>query len=264
MVSSIIIFTKTPIPGLVKTRLTQTTCLNEFEVTKLAKAMLQDTISLASKTIVEKIYVSYFPSDSRNKMVNIIDSVRNDGNLEKEVEFLVQIGSNFDQRFSSIVNASFKDRVNCCIIIGADLPFLDPQVINNALKLLLSNYNEKPLIIGPSSGGGIYLIGLTNDFHPNWFKKYKFFETGVELSQIVHFSILNEFKLIILPPYGDIDLEEDLVSLIAYTDALKSAKVTDGFHFPYYTAKLIDELGLYIIDENNQTRNRRISKKRKI
>jgi len=261
MVSSLIIFTKTPIPGIVKTRLTQTTCLNELEVTKFAKAMLKDTISLASKTLVEKIYVSYFPSESRDKMISIIDSVRSDGNLDKKIELLVQIGSNFDQRFSSVINSSFYDRVNCCMVIGADLPFLDPLVINNALELLLSHYNEKPLIIGPSSGGGIYLIGLTNDFHPNWFNKYKLFESGVELSRFTDFSIQNKFKLVILPPYGDIDLEEDLVSLIAYINALKSAKVMKGFHFPYYTAKIIDDLGLDIIDEKNQTRKRKISKK---
>ena len=66
--------------------------------------------------------------------------------------------------------------------------------------------------------------------------------------------------MITLPPYGDIDIEEDLVSLISYIDALKNSEKTIGFFFPYFTDKVINELGLSIIEKPDQTRRRRIAK----
>jgi len=96
MDSAIVIFTKVPIPGLVKTRLTQNTCLTESDSAKIAEAMLKDTISLASKTNAQNIQIGYFPKENLNKLNEIIDSLRNEGNLNKPIELILQNGSNFD------------------------------------------------------------------------------------------------------------------------------------------------------------------------
>ena len=147
------------------------------------------------------------------------------------------------------------------VVLGADLPFLDPEIINKALENLTNNIDKKPIIIGPSSGGGIYLVGITKDFNPSWFSDYQLFRGGLELSKLATFSRDNKFFLISLPPYGDIDIEEDLVSLVSYIKILKNSEETIGFYFPYYTAKIIEELELYIIEEQDQTRKRKIAKK---
>ena len=262
MKSSIIIFSKAPVPGLVKTRLTQYTCLTEVESAQIARAMLKDTIKLASETIADRIQIGFFPAESNEIINEIVESVRADGYLNKNVEFFLQYGSNFDERFGSIVKEAFKTNMNSLIILGADLPFLDPQIINSALEDLAENIYKKPIIIGPSSGGGIYLVGITKDFNPNWFSKYHLFRGGIELSKFTSFCKNNEFKLITLPPYGDIDIEEDLVSLITYIEVLFASEKTKGFHFPYYTSRIIDELKLYIEEEQDQTRRRKIAKKR--
>ena len=57
MDSAVVIFTKIPIPGLVKTRLTRDTCLSELDSARLAEAMLKDTISLASMTLTDRIQI---------------------------------------------------------------------------------------------------------------------------------------------------------------------------------------------------------------
>jgi len=261
MDSSVVIFTKVPIPGLVKTRLTQKTCLTELDAAKLAKAMLQDTISLSSKTNADKIQIGYFPEENLNKLKEIIEIVRAEGYLNKSIEFICQSGSTFDQRFGSVVKESFKNNTKFTVVLGADLPFLDPKIVNKALEILVKKFDEKPIIIGPSSGGGIYLVGITKDFNPQWFSDYKLFSGGLELSKFTSFCMNNNLPLIILPPYGDIDIEEDLVSLISYIDVLKNSEKAIGFSFPYFTNKIIEELGLYIIEDHNQTRKRKIAKK---
>ena len=108
MDSAVIIFTKVPIPALVKTRLTQNTCLTNSDAAKIAEAMLKDTICLASMTNAAKIQIGYFPEDSLNKLNTIIESVRAGGYLNKPIEFIIQNGSNFDQRFGSVVKETIK------------------------------------------------------------------------------------------------------------------------------------------------------------
>ena len=181
MDSTLIIFTKVPIPGLVKTRLTQNTCLTELDSAKIAEAMLKDTISLSSKTNADRILIGYFPDEGLSKVNEILDCVRSEGFLNKPIDLILQKGSNFDQRFESVVNASFRKNSNIIVVLGADLPFLDPEIINIALRNLTKNLNESPIIIGPSSGGGIYLVGISNKFNPSWISAHNLFSGGLEL-----------------------------------------------------------------------------------
>ncbi|MFW9822843.1 MAG: DUF2064 domain-containing protein [Candidatus Thorarchaeota archaeon] len=261
MKSAVIIFTKVPIPGLVKIRLTQNTCLTELDSAKIAEAMLKDTISIASKTSTDIIQVGYFPDEHKAKLHEIVDNIRIDGNLSKPVDFILQNGLNFDQRFGSVVHEAFRRDIDTLAILGADLPFLDFNIINLALGSLLEHFYDNPVIIGPSLEGGIYLIGLTKAFNPNWFSEYHLFTGGMELSQFANFCNCNELLLISLPPYGDIDLQEDLVTLISYINLLKNSKESIGFYFPHYTAKIIEELHLDIVGVKDQTRRRKIAKK---
>jgi len=261
MDSAIVIFTKIPIPGLVKTRLTRETCLSELDSAKLSEAMLKDTICLASMTVAEKIQIGYFPEENVAELNEIINNLRIEGRLNQPIDLILQYGSDFNQRFGSIVEESFKKNNDRIIILGADLPFLDPKVINKALSYLAEKFDEKPVIIGPSSGGGIYLVGITNSFDFNWFSDYNLFKDGSELSKFAQFCKENELPLISLPPYGDIDIEEDLVSLISYIDVLKNSEMTRGFYYPYYTSKIIEDLKLYIVKQLDQTRQRKIAKK---
>jgi glycosyltransferase A (GT-A) superfamily protein (DUF2064 family) len=260
MDSAVLIFTKVPIAGLVKTRLTQNTCLTKLDAAKIAKAMLKDTISLASNSIADRIQIGYFPEEYFYQLKQIIDSVRAKGHLNKNIEFICQNGSNFDQRFGSVVKESLKS-TEFTVVLGADLPFLDPKIIDKALEMLAKKIDEKPIVIGPSSGGGIYLVGITKNFNSRWFSDYKLFDDVSELSKFALFCHNNKIPLLTLPPYGDIDIEEDLVSLISYINVLKTSENAIGFYFPYFTNKIIEELELYIVKDQEQTRRRKIAKK---
>ena len=257
----ILIFSKVPVPGLVKTRLTQNTCLSENDVALIAKAMLKDTISLSSSSRADQIYLGYIPQNQKSILSRIVEDLRKDGNLNKSVEYILQEGSNFDQRFSSVVNSAFIKGANNIIVLGADLPYLEPKLLNKTFNLLSQGIKEKKVVIGPANGGGIYLVGINQEFDYRWFTEYQLFRGGVEIIQFSGFCKIKGINLALLPAFGDIDLEEDLVSLIAYIKALSISKTYSGFFYPYYTAKVIDELGLYIEEIKDKTRNRKISKK---
>lgn len=257
----VLIFSKVPIPGLVKTRLTHNTCLSEKDAALIAEAMLKDTISLSSKSQAEQIYIGYIPQNQKTILSNIVEEVRKDGNLTKSVEYILQKGTNFDERFSSVVNSAIIKGANNIIVLGADLPYLEPKVLNKTFKLLSSGNTKKKVVIGPANGGGIYLVGITQEFDFKWFAEHHLFRGGVEIIQFSSFCKNMGIDLILLPAFGDIDLEEDLVSLIAYIEVLSVSKASTGFFYPNYTAKILNELGLYIEEIKDKTRNRKLGKK---
>jgi len=257
----VLIFTKVPIPGLAKTRLTKNSVLSEEDVALIAEAMLKDTISLSSKSKADQIYLGYFPEKDKALLENIVGNLHTDANLDKPIYYILQRGSNFDERFGSVVNSAFLKEVNNLIILGADLPHLDPEILNKSFNYLSARINKKKVVIGPANEGGIYLVGINREFDDKWFTQYQLFRGGVEISQFVYLCKDKDIELILLPSYGDIDLEEDLVSLIAYIEALSISKQYNGFYYPNYTAKIIEDLGLYILEIEEETRHRKIGKK---
>jgi glycosyltransferase A (GT-A) superfamily protein (DUF2064 family) len=259
---AVLIFSKVPVPGLVKTRLTQNTCLSNNDAAMMAEAMLKDTLSLSSKSQTDKIYIGYFPPNQKSILINVVEEVYKDGNLNHSIEYISQKGSDFDERFSSVVKSAFNHGASNIIILGADLPYLEPGLLDKAFELLSSGNIKKKIVIGPANGGGIYLVGINREFDFKWFTEHKLFRGGIEIIQFSNFCKAKGIDMILFPPFGDIDLEEDLVSLISYIEALSVSKTFTGFFYPNYTAKIIKELGLYIKEIKDITRNRKICKKK--
>ena len=259
--TAIIIFVKVPESGFVKTRLTQTTCLTEIDTAKIAEAMLKDTLILSSKSEALNICIGFTPKNEQEKLENIIASIEINQSSSNSFLFFSQTGSNFDERFTSIIEAGFKANFRHLVILGADLPYLDPLFINYSFNRLSEIQKKERIVIGPASGGGIYLVGITNNFNPGWFTEYNLFRGGVETSQFVDLCKTKGLDMILLPPLIDVDIEEDLVSLITYIEAMESAAIYKNMHYPRFTADIIKELGIYIEKVPGETRNRKINKR---
>ncbi len=258
--SIIIIFTKVPSPGFVKTRLTLSKNITKVDAANLAEAMLKDTIALASESDTESIGIGFTPDDHRIKLEELINSIKNQKLKSKNLFYFSQSGSNFDQRFESVVKQAMEKGFKNIIVLGADLPYLDPKLINYSLNVLSTNSNDIIILIGPASGGGIYLVGLKNNFNPSWFTRYNLFRGGVEISQFVKMCERENLKLRLLPPRIDIDLEEDLVTLIAFIEALEAAENLTYYHYPEFTVEVIRNLGFKIKEIPGETRRRKIFK----
>jgi len=257
----ILIFSKIPFSGFVKTRLTQNSCLSLLDVTRISEAMLKDTIVLASKSSADRVDIGYTPEKSFSVLKNLVESLDKDGYLKKSIHYHLQTGVDFDERFGSVIQASFDNDAENIIVLGSDLPYLNPKILNDSFIYLEQPPNNKKLVIGPASGGGIYLVGLNSSFKTKWFKKYNLFNEGIEISQFVHLCTNKKLQLYLTPAHGDIDLEEDLVSLIMYIEALSVSSKFKGYHYPKFTANILKELGLYVIEKKGETRRRKIAKK---
>ncbi len=256
----VVIFTKVPVAGTVKTRLVQDAVLDAQDTALLAEAMLKDTIVLSAESNASEIIIGFCPADRRELMKRIVRDVVNERRVERPITLLTQTGANFDERFGSVVAAAFAKGSDKIVILGEDLPYLPPDVINHAFSALSNNNSGTSVVIGPAGEGGIYLVGITRQFDPESFSKNRLFSGGVEISQFVQLCKSEGRGFTLLPAYADIDVEEDLVSLLLYINAMKMASKSKGFYFPRYTADAIIQLGLTVVEQRGKTRRRRIGR----
>jgi uncharacterized protein len=254
----VIIFSKVPVAETVKTRLIQDCSLDAEDAASLAEAMLKDTIALAAESNASEIVIGFTPADERESMERIAKEVVTERHLERPITFLTQSGTNFDERFGSVVSAAFAMGSENLVILGADLPYLPPDIINRAFSLLIEDRSNNSVVLGPAGEGGIYLVGVTRHFDPAFFSKNQLFSGGVEISQFIKLCKNEGRVLKLLPAFTDVDIEGDLVSLLLYIDAMKIAKKFEGFYFPRYTADAITQLRLIVLERGGETRHRRI------
>ncbi|MBD3339570.1 MAG: DUF2064 domain-containing protein [Candidatus Lokiarchaeota archaeon] len=256
--NSLIIFTKVPRTIPVKTRLMKNTSLTHEDVSIIAEGMLKDTILLGIKSNSDQIEIGYTPKSGLSRLRKIVNNLLTEERSNKPVSFSLQEGNDFDERFGSVIRTSQNSGSKKMIIIGADLPYLAPSILDKAFLYLSEEKNS--IVIGPAQGGGVYLVGINESFRWNWFSEHKLFRGGVELNQFAKFSSNQKIPLILLPAYGDIDIEEDLISLLAFIKILSISEISEGFFFPKYTLQAIDDLKLEIELIENDTRCRKIYK----
>ncbi|MGZ4935990.1 MAG: TIGR04282 family arsenosugar biosynthesis glycosyltransferase [Halobacteriota archaeon] len=246
--------------GTVKTRLIQDSSLDAEDAAILAEAMLKDTIALAAESDASEIVIGFTPAYERESMERIVKEVVKERHLERPITVLTQRGTNFDERFGSVVSAAFAMGSENLVILGEDLPYLPPDIINRAFSFLTEDRSNNSVVLGPAGEGGIYLVGITRHFDPEYFSKNQLFSGGVEIPQLIKLCKNEGMVLELLPAFTDVDIEGDLVSLLLYIDAMKIAKKFEGFYFPSYTADAITQLRLIVLGHRGETRHRRIGR----
>ena len=102
------------------------------------------------------------------------------------------------------------------LIIGADIPQLEPDEINNAFRHLHSN----DVVVGPSVDGGYYLLGMKNQAF-DLFKGIAWSRPDVLTRTLDHLSQMN-LSFHLLPPRNDVDEISDLDQLFVH---LKSSNL---------------------------------------
>jgi glycosyltransferase A (GT-A) superfamily protein (DUF2064 family) len=92
------------------------------------------------------------------------------------------------------------------VVIGSDCPLLSPTILRQAIEATQSGR----LVIGPAPQGGFYLVGLPEKTDVNGFGEI--FRDALEVCGLR--AKYQDFLLHLLPFLYDIDLEEDLISLL--------------------------------------------------
>ncbi|TLU51576.1 MAG: glycosyltransferase [Chlorobium sp.] len=188
--SLLIIFTKNPRAGLVKTRLAST--IGDEAALAVYEALRSHTASITSKVDVTStvFYSDFIPS------ADIFDAA--------DFKAQLQVGNDLGERMLHAFESGFDGGYRHIVLIGTDCYELNTAIINAAFAAL----EHADAVVGPARDGGFYLIGL-NRFIPElfqgrqWSTSIVLIETVEILHRLaVHYELLTELS--------DIDTFEDL------------------------------------------------------
>lgn len=142
MKRALAIFAKTPLPGLVKTRLTPP--LSPEEGADLYRCMLLDTVARV-RTLRIDTFIFYDGDEAFFQCI------------APEMPLIPQSGAGLGERlehaFSMLASLGYGSRA----VIGSDAPDLPLAYIREAFELLATGRNA---VFGPAEDGGYYLVAL--------------------------------------------------------------------------------------------------------
>ncbi len=190
---AIIIFTRIPIPGKIKTRLMP--CYTPLECAQLHSYFLRDIVAECEKT-EKDIYIFYAPDGN----VKILKKV-----LGFEQAYSKQQGDNIGSRMQQSMEEVFQNGYEKCILIGSDVPGLKAKHLEESFRML----DEKDTVLGPTEDGGYYLIGsrksIPEAFEESHYSQGEVAKATKDKLEAAGYTVARAEKLL------DIDTPKDLL-----------------------------------------------------
>ncbi|MHA2224142.1 MAG: TIGR04282 family arsenosugar biosynthesis glycosyltransferase [Candidatus Hodarchaeales archaeon] len=245
--SGIIIFTKVPKIGFVKTRL-QHPKLDDHFIVSLQTAMLKDTI-MCLKELSEEFtpILTFFPEKDSQLLKKYVVNPLKESHQEffDKFHIIPQKGRDLAERFSFVFNFAFHElELSSNIIIGSDTPHIQPRVMNQSMGVLKHNINQA--VLGPSQNGGFYLLGYNNPPITNVGSIFDIKSSYNELISATELLSNYKDKIHILPEVTDVDTFEDLKTVRSIVKMLSYPKITFSksvsYYYPQFTAHVLDSV----------------------
>ena len=185
--NALIIFTRKPELGKVKTRLAKG--VGQEKALEIYIYLLKHSAEISSHVSAEK-QVWYTTSIEKN-------DIWNDNIFKKYKQLDGDLGKKMKHAFFTNFNNEFEK----VVIMGTDLLDIDTNTIENAFQQL----DKHDVVIGPAEDGGYYLMGM-NHFIPEVFDNVEWSTSEVlekTLEKLKHKSVM------LLDEKNDIDYKED-------------------------------------------------------
>jgi len=194
----LIIFTRNPILGKVKTRLAKT--VGDKTALDIYTFLLKKTKEITLDSPCDKV-VYYSEKIIKNDIWNC-------NSFRKEVQSGEDLGAKMKNSFYD----AFENNYRKVVLIGSDIYDLESYHINEAFKKLDTN----DVVMGPALDGGYYLIGLKK-MHPKIFDNKRWGSSTVRKDTLKN---LEKVDVHLLPVLNDVDVIEDIEHHPAFTKFL--------------------------------------------
>ena len=196
--ATLLVFAKAPRPGEVKTRLARSLGRGGAPEHGKAAALYRRMGRLIVDGVAEApaiVTVCYDPPDAEREIQNWLGSVPR--------RYWPQGEGDLGERMSRMFTRAFEvaERV---VVIGTDTPAVDAGTVERALEAL----DTADVVLGPSSDGGYYLMGLSEP-HPELFAGISW-STGSVLAETMARARGMGLRPALLEVESDIDTAADL------------------------------------------------------
>jgi hypothetical protein len=200
--SALIVFAKEPSPGDVKTRLTEGGAVSEEEACRLYEAFLSDALQQYTD----------FAASYGDLKVRLYWSGDLDAALDRALDGVTvheQRGADLGERMATAFRETLRGAADRAVVIGTDHPSLPSSRLSEAFDSL----NEPGrLVIGPSTDGGYYLLGM-HGYVPEVFDDMTYSHPHV-FHNTLRRAAQTEGEVVVLPEWYDVDTPAALRRLL--------------------------------------------------
>lgn len=267
MRNALVVFTKVPRTGTTKTRLTidRGGILTPEEARALYEACLLDVLDACVASDSGDLVICHDKDGDRTYLEHLLSGMSDPGAV---TEITADQGGAFDQCIQYAADYIFKDGgedrlADSVMIIGGDLPSLQPAVVRKAAKKLQQlavSAAGQAAVAGPDylatgvgaaivesacQEGGFSIIGYTYNT-PFRFDGVFYNMNGVTaLDALANKAMELDVPLGVVEMVPDVDIPADLGSLLPVLRILRhAARYDTTIQLPKRTIKILSELGL--------------------
>lgn len=268
MKKAMLVFTKVPKIGEVKTRLTEARggILTPEEANSLYESCILDVIDVCLSIDEADLYICYNQEGDRSYFDSILAGV---SNPQKIAGVFPDQGDHFNERIQYATDYILKDGqddrlADAILIIGGDLPCLQPHTIRQAFakmetlssseagqkaacrKLEVNNSLLGACIVeGACQEGGYSLVGFTSTTPINFQDMFYNMDGITALDMLVNKAEAKQIPLAFLEMVPDVDIPVDLASIMPLLRALVTAAKSDPtLMIPQRTMACLEQIGL--------------------
>ena len=186
--------------------------------TRLAEGTNKNFASGVYKLCAEKIFREMKSLKKFNKYVFYSEEKDRDRIIKwskKKFLYFSQQGKDLGERMKNAFEIVLSQHNQKAIIIGTDIPDLSKEIILEATDVL----DESDLVLGPSHDGGYYLLGMRKIYN-NLFEDIKW-SSGLVFNSTMERALSLNLKVKELQMLRDIDTKEELDSWLLQADNME-------------------------------------------
>lgn len=250
--NTLLLFSKLPEPGLVKTRLTTLKDgIFDAEVASvLYHCMLFDVVEICMSALARlesrddgetyELMISVAPEANLERMRSLFSDA---GTWPREIAFIADKGASFDEHYNDAFGQAWSGGADRILSMGCDMPALTEDDVVRGFEAL-QDLDEDGIVLAPDQEMGVSIIG--------WNRSTDFDHTGVFYNQdgltVLPAYIQKARELgiaaIWLPPVPDVDTMADLAHNVTLVEALNYCEPFRGCTPPYRTQRAFEEMGI--------------------
>lgn len=253
---ALLMFSKPPVPGLVKTRLTKEHGglfsyeeaaelfhrslfdVMELCITAIAQLEAEDALAVAADSDAPRheyhFFISTTPEENAAKMREVFEDA---GEWPVEFTYIVDNGENFDVHFDSAFEQIWNKGFDSILSVGGDIPMLPLNHVVSAFRWLQYFLETSPqggLVQAPCQECGVSVIGWTRNAKMDHQGVYYNMTGRPALDAYVQKCIAADVPMASLSPVADIDDVQDLAHAVSLA---RSAEYSNRFQQDFYVPR---------------------------
>ena len=276
---ALLIFTKPPLPGVVKPRMTTEYggFLNMVQAAEFYRRCFYDVCEMSMHALIElqrendaavaadpsidkityDFVVSTTPAESVPKVQELFDKI---GPWPMEIHYLSDTGSTFDEHFNDAFSQLFAQGYEHIVSIGGDVPTMPKSHLKQGFKWLdyFHAIGKPGFVVAPCQECGTSLVGYSFDTPIDHDGVYYNMDGRPALDGYVEKLQAADIPSAYFEPVADVDEVTDLAHAISCMKAIReAAKYQTDLFVPHRTLQWVEGMGITVSTPPNDNHDPR-------